>query len=173
MQVSVEILLPLCPMQVSVQDWLHTAMVCFKDAPSAFDRVLKEAEAAAAQADGVLIKAEAAATAAAAAGAGATKAAGNSGGTSSQEGGSDQASSGREEVGGGGGDAGGGPAAWFVVPPYKTVATTAAFISVLVHSILYHGHVSIPSILRPEEPARQCPNVGVIMMVPPQARRFI
>ena len=148
-------------MQISVQDWLHTAMVCFKDAPSAFGRVLIEAEAAAAKADHLLLQAQAPAAAAAA------KAAGNSvrNGSSGQEG--------NEGGGDEGGDTGGGPAAWFVVPPYKTVATTAAFISVLVHSILYHGHVSIPSILRPEEPARQCPNVGVIMMVPPQARRFI
>ena len=136
MQVYVVILLPLCPMQISVQDWLHTAMVCFKDAPSAFDCVLIEAEAAAAKADGLLLQAEAPAGAAAAAAA--AKAAGNSvrNGSSGQEG--------NEGGGDEGGDTGGGPAAWFVVPPYKTVATTAAFISVLVHSILYHGHVGIP-----------------------------
>ena len=120
---------------------MHTAMVCFNDAPSAFDRVLIEAEAAAAKADRLLLQAEAAATAATAA-----KVAGNSVSSSGWEG-SGGDDNGREEGGGEGVDGGGGPATWFVVPPYKTVATTEAFISVLVHSILYHGHVGIPSVL--------------------------
>lgn len=132
---------PLCSVvQVSVQDWLHTGMVCFKETPSAFDRILLEAEATAAKADRTLLQAEAAAAAAAVAAAKIMLGAGNS---------SNNGSSGVEVGGGGGGgegedsggDGGEGPAAWFVIPPYKTVATTAAFISVLVHSILYHSHV--------------------------------